>query len=235
MHIGTGNYNALSATIYTDLGLFTSNEEICADVTDLFNVMTGCGIIKRYRQLGVSPLSLRTRLVEMIRREVEAHRETGDGHIIIKCNQLADDEMIRELYRASQAGVKIECVVRGVCCLRPGVPGVSENITVRSIVGRYLEHARVYWFKHGGDDCMWIGSADMMKRNLNGRIEVITPVHDPRLRERITKMILDAQLADTRGAWSLDADGKYTRVRPKKGEAVFDSQNAEFQHKGVRK
>ena len=235
VHIGTGNYNALSATIYTDLGLFTSNEEICADVTDLFNVMTGCGIIKRYRQLGVSPLSLRTRLVEMIRREVEAHRETGDGHIVIKCNQLADDEMIRELYRASQAGVKIECIVRGVCCLRPGVPGVSENITVRSIVGRYLEHARVYWFKHGGDDCMWIGSADMMKRNLNGRIEVITPVHDPRLRERITKMILDAQLADTRGAWSLDADGKYTRVRPKKGEAVFDSQNAEFQRKGVKK
>ena len=229
VHIGTGNYNPLSAKIYTDLGLLTSDERVCADVTDLFNVMTGCGVIKRYRELAVSPVSMRPRLEEMIEREIEAHRSTGDGHIIIKCNQLADEGMIKALYRASQAGVKVECIVRGVCCLRPGVPGVSESISVRSIVGRYLEHARVYWFKHGGEAAMWIGSADLMRRNLRGRIEVLVPIKEARLREHVFKHVLAAELADTKGAWTLDSEGAYRKVQPEAGKSAFDSQSANYQ------
>lgn len=227
VHIGTGNYNASSAKIYTDLGLITSDESICADVTDLFNVMTGCGEITNYRKLFVSPKSLRPSITKLIQEEVALHREHGNGHIIIKCNQLVDGDIIAELYKASIAGVKVECVVRGICCLRPGIAGLSENITVKSIVGRYLEHARVYWFNHNGDERMYIGSADMMNRNLNGRIEVLTPIDNEKIRRNIMNNILRLQLSDTEQSWIMEPTGAYKRYVRAKGVKKVDAQNAQ--------
>lgn len=224
-HIGTGNYNASSAKIYTDLGLFTSNGEICNDVQDLFNVMTGFGVMEDYRKIFVSPVHLRKNVTRLIREEVAEHRKNGNGHIILKCNQLVDADIVRELYEASQAGVKIECIVRGICSLRPGIAGVSDTITVRSIVGELLEHARIYWFRHGGDARMYVGSADLMTRNLNGRIEVLTPVLSENLRANILKQIVDLQLADNTNAWVLNSDGSYTRLSPKNGQKAVQSQS----------
>ena len=235
VHIGTGNYNASSAKIYTDLGLLTDDEAICADVTDLFNVMTGCGEVNKYRKLFVSPNTLRPSMVKLIREEVQYHKQHGNGHIIMKCNQLVDGEIIAELYRASQAGVKIECVVRGICCLRPGVPGVSDHITVKSIVGRYLEHARVYWFNHNNAPVMYIGSADMMNRNLNGRIEVLTPIEDPKIRDNILEDILHLQLSDTEQSWIMKADGSYERYKRGKSEKRVDAQNSANHKKSLYK
>ena len=155
----------------------------------------------------------------------EIHRKEGNGHIILKCNQLVDPDIIRELYEASRAGVKIECIVRGICSLRPGIKGVSETITVRSIVGELLEHARIYYFNHGGKPQMYVGSADLMPRNLNGRIEVLTPVLDEALRSNILNQIVALQLADNIHAWMLNPDGSYTKLTPKAGEKVIDSQS----------
>ena len=227
VHIGTGNYNASSAKIYTDLGLITADDDICADVTELFNVMTGCGEIDSYRKIFVSPKSLRPSITKLIREEVELHREHGNGHIIIKCNQLVDGDIIAELYKASIAGVKVECIVRGICCLRPGIVGLSENITVKSIVGRYLEHARVYWFNHNGDERMYIGSADMMNRNLNGRIEVLTPIESEKIRRNIMNDILRMQLNDTEQSWIMEPSGSYHRYVRVKGVKKVDAQNAQ--------
>ena len=227
VHIGTGNYNASSAKIYTDLGLITADDDICADVTELFNVMTGCGEIDSYRKIFVSPKSLRPSITKLIREEVELHREHGNGHIIIKCNQLVDGDIIAELYKASIAGVKVECIVRGICCLRPGIVGLSENITVKSIVGRYLEHARVYWFNHNGEERMYIGSADMMNRNLNGRIEVLTPIESEKIRRNIMNDILRMQLNDTEQSWIMEPSGSYHRYVRVKGVKKVDAQNAQ--------
>ncbi len=224
-HIGTGNYNASSAKIYTDLGLFTSNAEICNDVQDLFNVMTGFGVIDNYRRIFVSPNHLRANITRLIREEAQIQRKGGNGHIILKCNQLVDPDIIRELYEASRAGVKIECIVRGICSLRPGIKGVSETITVRSIVGELLEHARIYWFRHNGKPEMYVGSADMMTRNLNGRIEVLTPILDESLRSNVLEQIVAPQLADNTHAWVLASDGSYKRLSPKAGEKAVDSQS----------
>lgn len=223
-HIGTGNYNASSAKIYTDLGLFTSNFDICNDVQDLFNVMTGYGVKNDYRKIFVSPVHLRKNITRLVREEVELHRKEGNGHIILKCNQLVDPDIVRELYEASRAGVKIECIVRGICSLRPGIKGVSDTITVRSIVGELLEHARIYWFNHGGENRMYVGSADLMTRNLNGRIEVLTPVLDKAIRENIFKQIVVPQLMDNTNAWELNSDGTYTRIKPKAGQKPYQSQ-----------
>ncbi len=227
VHIATGNYNASSAKIYTDLGLLTDDDDLCADVTDLFNVMTGCGTVNKYRKIWASPNTLRPSMLKMIEEEIALHKTHGNGHIILKCNQLVDSEIIANLYLASQAGVKVECLVRGICCLRPGVAGLSENITVRSIVGRYLEHARIYWFNHNGDEQMYIGSADMMNRNLNGRIEVVAPIINPSIRQKIMDRILKVQLTDTERAWEMNADGSYTRVRGLKRTPKVDSQNSD--------
>ena len=224
-HIGTGNYNASSAKIYTDLGLFTSNAEICNDVQDLFNVMTGFGVIDNYRRIFVSPNHLRANITRLIREEAQIQRKGGNGHIILKCNQLVDPDIIRALYEASRAGVKIECIVRGICSLRPGIKGVSETITVRSIVGELLEHARIYWFRHNGKPEMYVGSADMMTRNLNGRIEVLTPILDESLRSNVLEQIVAPQLADNTHAWVLASDGSYKRLSPKAGEKAVDSQS----------
>ena len=230
VHIGTGNYNATSAKIYTDLGLFTVNPSICSDVQDLFNVMTGYGIISRYRALFVSPKLLRHNVSALIEEEIRLHEAKGGGHIILKCNQLVDPDIIALLYKASRAGVKIECIVRGICCLRPGLKGISETITVRAIVGELLEHARVYWFRHSGDERMYIGSADLMTRNLNGRIEVLTPVLDADIRANILSQIVKPQLKDNTNAWVQQSDGSYKRLSPKKGEAPYCSQDEIGRH-----
>lgn len=224
VHVGTGNYNAGSAKIYTDLGILTADNAICDDVQDLFNVMTGCGIIDQYRSLFVSPKGMRPNISRLIEEEIELHKKSGNGHIILKCNQLVDPGIVRLLYKASQAGVRIECIVRGICAIRPGVPGVSETISVRSIVGRLLEHARVYYFRHGGDERMYVGSADLMPRNLNGRIEVLAPVTHPDLRANILDQIIRPQLNDNIHAWVLQSDGSYIKLQPKEGEAVYNSQ-----------
>lgn len=224
-HIGTGNYNASSAKIYTDLGLFTARDDICSDVQDLFNVMTGFGVIDNYRRIFVSPNHLRANITRLIREEAEIHRAKGGGRIIMKCNQLVDQGIVRELYEASRAGVKIECVVRGICSLRPGIKNVSETISVHSIVGELLEHARIYYFEHGGEPVMYVGSADMMTRNLNGRIEVLTPVLDKKLMDNILKQIVNPQLADNTHAWELLSDGSYKKIKRETGAVAMDSQS----------
>lgn len=224
VHIGTGNYNASSAKIYTDLGLITANNDICDDVQDLFNVMTGCGIIDNYRRLFVSPKGMRKNLVKLIREEIDMHKQSGNGRIILKCNQLVDPDIIRLLYEASQAGVKIDCIVRGICALRPGLPGISETITVRSVVGRLLEHARIYYFRHAGTPKMYIGSADLMPRNLNGRIEVLTPILDKDLLQNVLDQIVIPQLTDNIHAWEMQPDGSYHKKSPAPGESLYDSQ-----------
>lgn len=234
-HIGSGNYNAASAKIYTDLGLFTANRDICDDIQDLFNVMTGYGRVSHYRKLLVSPNTLRGKLVDFIRREVEIHKKEGNGHIIIKCNQLVDAEMMKEIYKATRAGVKVQCIVRGICGLRPGIPGVSESLSVRSIVGRLLEHARVYYFHNGGHPEVYFGSADMMTRNLSGRIEVLSPILDPTLRRNVMEQIIEPQLKDNIHAWILQSDGSYKKLNPEKGQKVYDSQEEIAKHLNLLK
>ncbi len=179
IHLGTGNYNAVTAQMYEDLGMFTCDDQIGADATDLFNYLTGYSNKKEYRKLLVAPINLRERLNALIQREIDLHKKDGGGHLIFKMNALVDPPIIQTLYRASQAGVKVDLLVRGICCLRPGMPGVSENIRVISIVGRFLEHSRIYYFRNGGQDEVYLGSADLMPRNINRRVEVLFPVQNP--------------------------------------------------------
>ncbi len=206
-HIGTGNYNPKTARIYEDLGYLTADDEVGADLSELFNVLTGYGRQREYRRLLVAPTSLREGVVARIRAQAEHGTE---GSITMKINHLADPGIIDELYAASQAGARVDLIVRGVCCLRPGVPGLSDSITVRSIVGRFLEHSRVFRFGSGDDAEYLIGSSDMMPRNLNGRVETLVPIHHPRLRRRLEEL-LQVDLADDRLAWSL-TDDTWTRV-----------------------
>ena len=176
VHLGTGNYNATTGRMYEDLGLFTCQADIGMDVSALFNSLTGYSRQDFYHQLLVAPVSLRDGIVERINREIHSHKEHGNGHLIFKMNALTDPEIITYLYRASQAGVQVDLIVRGICSLRPGVHGVSEHIQVRSIIGRFLEHSRVYYFANNGNEEMFLGSADMMQRNLNTRVEILFPV-----------------------------------------------------------
>ncbi len=211
-HVGTGNYNTRTARIYEDLGLLTCDPAIGADLTQLFNELTGYGRNVTYQRLLVAPRGLRTALVDLIRNE--ASYGPGRGRITLKMNSLVDTVLIDELYAASQAGVDIDLIVRGICCLMPGVPGLSENIAVRSIVGRYLEHSRIYCFANGdgaGQPRYLIGSADWMPRNLDRRVEVLTPVLDPELKARLRE-ILDVVLTDDVLAWTLGSDGRWTRL-----------------------
>ena len=216
-HIGTGNYNSKTARIYEDLGLLTCDPQIGSDLTQLFNELTGYGRNIDYERLAVAPRLMRPELNELIQGEIDAAAaEPGRGRITMKMNSLVDPGMIDELYRASRAGVEIDLIVRGICCLYPGVPGLSENIRVRSIVGRYLEHSRVYRFANGdgpGRPTHLMGSADLMPRNLDRRVEVLTPVIDPKLQPRLDE-ILDIALRDDVLAWTLDAEGRWTRVPP---------------------
>jgi polyphosphate kinase len=225
LHLGTGNYNPITARIYTDIGLFTASEEIGADVSDLFNHLTGYSAKKAYRKLLVAPTSLRSGLERLIRTEIERHREHGDGHMILKMNALEDPGMIRLLYEASSSGVQIDLIIRGVCSLRPGIPGVSETITVRSIIGRFLEHSRIYYFHNGGDELVYVGSADWMPRNLNRRVEVLFPVEDRRLIRRIRDRILTKQLEDNARARIMNPNGTYSAIKTQPGKRLFSSQS----------
>src|SRR5713101_201706 len=224
VHLGTGNYNATTARVYEDLCLFTCSPEIGADASDLFNSLTGYSRQSSYRKLLVAPVSLRQAIVERIEREIRLQEEHGHGRLIFKVNALVDPEMIRMLYRASQAGVCIDLVVRGICCLRPGIAGVSENIRVRSLVGRFLEHSRVFYFGNGGNEEIHLGSADLMQRNLDGRVETLFPIEDPVLRTIILEQLLNRALEDTVNAHELLPDGRYVRVQPAPGVQPFDSQ-----------
>jgi polyphosphate kinase len=230
VHLGTGNYNASTARIYEDLCLLTCRPEIGADASALFNLLTGYSRQGTYSKLLVAPLGLRQGIVERIEREIALHREHGNGHLIFKMNALVDPEIIHTLYRASQAGVRIDLIVRGMCCLRPGVAGVSETICVRSIVGRFLEHSRVYYFRNGGDEEILLGSADMMQRNLDNRVETLFPIEDPVLRAAILERVLKPALADTVNARELLPDGHYVRVQPAPGESPFNSQEWFISH-----
>lgn len=223
-HVGTGNYNPGTARAYTDLGLFTCDEAITQDISELFNYLTGFSKQTRYRKLLVAPLNLREGILQRIRNEIPTGKKARPGRIIWKLNALVDPEVIDALYEASSAGVKIDLIVRGVCCLRPGVPGLSENITVMSIVGRFLEHSRVYYFDRNGKPDVLIGSADAMRRNLDRRIEVLAPVEDPILIEHIRDCILLTCLKDNVQSWDLNGDGEYVRRQVAKGQKGFDSQ-----------
>ena len=219
LHIGTGNYNAKTARLYTDMGLLTCDEELAADVTDLFNSLTGFARGARYRRILVAPNGLRERIIELIDRTAERHGPRRPGRIVMQMNSLVDAACIRALYAASQAGAEIDLIVRGICRLRPGVPGVSENIRVRSIVGRFLEHPRVFMFANGRRKDFYIGSADLMPRNLDRRVEVVAPVDDPDLTRRI-EQVLEIMLKDNVQAWELGEDGEWQRQHPAEGAEV---------------
>ena len=224
VHLGTGNYNAVTAHLYTDIGLFTSDEEIGADVTDLFNYLTGYSAKQDYRKLLVAPINLRQRIADLIRREIEHHKRHRNGHIILKMNALVDSDMIRLLYQASQAGVKVDLLIRGICCLRPQVPGISDNIQVISIVGRFLEHSRIYYFHNNDEEQIYVGSADLMPRNLNRRVEVLFPIEDRRLIRHLRDRVLEIYLADNVKARMMQPDGTYVRKTREDGEEAISSQ-----------
>jgi polyphosphate kinase len=212
VHVATGNYNRATSHVYTDIGLFTANPRIVADVSELFNYLTGYSNQTDYRELMVAPIALRRRFAKLVAREITHARHGQPARIILKCNSLCDPGIIRLLYRASQGGVAIDLIVRGICALRPGIPGVSDNIRVRSIVGRLLEHSRIWHFENGGKPETYIGSADLMERNLNTRVEVVCPVLDPGIGEYIRYVILEAYLRDNARATVLNSDGTYEPV-----------------------
>ncbi len=213
VHIGTGNYNPKTARLYTDLGLFSCREELGADLTDLFNFLTGYSRQKAYREILVAPVNLRERFAELIQREIDNVQQGFSGRIVAKMNALVDPETITKLYEASRAGVQIDLIVRGVCCLRPGLKDISENIRVISIIGRFLEHSRIFYFYNNAQEEIYIGSADWMRRNLDRRVEVITPIRDQDIAKDLQE-VLGIMLADNRQAWNLQADGSYIQRYP---------------------
>jgi polyphosphate kinase len=220
VHIGTGNYNAKTSRLYTDVGLFTVRPEIGADLTDLFNYLTGYSRQSAYRKLLVSPVNAREQFTGLIRQEMLNAQKGLTGRIVAKMNSLVDPATISQLYEASQAGVKIDLIVRGMCCLKPGIEGLSENIKVVSIIGRFLEHSRIYYFFNGGNEQVLIGSADWMTRNLDRRVEAIVPVEDPDIAKDLHE-ILGIMLADNRQSWELQSNGSYLqRQAPAGGETI---------------
>lgn len=226
LHIGTGNYNPRTAGIYTDVGILTCAPNLGMDATDMFNVLTGYARQEQYRAFLVAPVTLRSRLQEMVEREAARHTPESPGRIIAKMNALTDPPLIKALYAASQKGVKIDLIVRGMCCLRPGVPGLSDNIRVMSIVGRFLEHSRIFYFRNTGGDRqeIYIGSADWMTRNLDRRVEVVVPVINDEIRSILRDDVLGLLLRDNQQAWDLDATGHYTRRKPAPGEPTINAQ-----------
>ncbi len=224
VHLATGNYNPATARVYSDLGLFTCDPEIAEDVSDLFNALTGYSRKESYRKLLVAPGGLRQAILDRIERETASHAEKGEGYLAFKMNALVDPACIRALYRASQAGVRVDLQVRGICCLRPGVPGVSQTVSVTSVVGRFLEHTRLYYFRNGGAEELLVGSADLMPRNLDGRVEVLFPIEDERLRRALRDDVLFTHLKDNQKSHLLLPDGTYERVQPADGEEPLDSQ-----------
>jgi polyphosphate kinase len=225
VHISTGNYNVVTAHLYTDTGLFTADEDIAEDVTDLFNYLTGYSYKSDYKRLLVAPVNLRTRLESLIEREMKHAKAGRKARLIFKVNSLCDSRIIRSLYRASREGVKIQLLVRGICCLRPGVPGVSDNIEVSSVVGRFLEHGRIYYFSNGGEEEVYIGSADLMPRNIDHRVEVVVPILDPALVRHLCEDVLAVYLADNVKARHMQSNGTYTRKKLAEGRRKVNSQD----------
>jgi polyphosphate kinase len=226
VHLATGNYNSVTAQVYTDLGLFTCDDALGADASDLFNYLTGYSAKQDYHKLWVAPVNLRAHLEQRIHREIAQQRRTGHGHLIFKVNALVDRPMIKLLYQAAQAGVQVDLLVRGSCCLRPGVAGLSDHIRVTSIVGRFLEHSRIYYFHNAGEEEIYLGSADLMTRNLDRRVEVVFPVEDASCVRHLRDAVLATYLADNVKARDLHADGHYAPRQPAPGEAVVSSQMA---------
>jgi polyphosphate kinase len=225
VHLATGNYNPSTAKLYTDIGLLTCRPEFGEDTANLFNLLTGISRFQGARRLLVAPFALHNRLLEFIDREIANARRGLPARIILKLNALVDEKSIEALYRASNAGVQIELIIRGTCCLRPGVAGVSENIRVVSIVDRFLEHSRLYYFENACQPEVWVASADWMPRNFFRRIEIAFPIEDGRARERLIEEVLAISLADTSKARILRPDGTYDWVRSKRGSAPRRSQN----------
>ena len=225
MHMATGNYNAITAQSYEDIGMFTCDNEMGADATDLFNYLTGYSSKKEYQKLIVAPINLRSRMEELITREIEIQENNGIGHLIFKVNSMVDKKMIQFLYKASQAGVKIDLFVRGICCLRPGMPEISENIQVTSIVGRFLEHSRIYYFRNGGNEEIYLGSADLMPRNIDRRVEVLFPVQDKLMIKHIYDDVLTYYYKDNTKARKMLPDGTYVRIKPQNGDEPLNIQS----------
>jgi polyphosphate kinase len=231
LHLGTGNYNTVTARIYTDYSYFTTSRVLADDVSELFNSLTGYSKHRQFRSLVVSPLNTRKWSLEMIQREIEWQKRDGSGQIVLKMNALVDEEIIRALYRASMAGVRIDLLIRGICCLKPGMPGISEHIRVVSIIGRFLEHSRVYFFHNGGNEELFLGSADFMPRNLDNRVETIFPVIEPKLIESVRRD-LALMLRDNRKSWIMNPDGTYSRNR--NDRSTTDSQRL-FMRRSLRR
>ena len=222
VHLGTGNYNDSTAKLYTDCGIFTCKESIGEDATAVFNMLSGYSEPSSWNDLVLAPYWLRDKFLYLIKREIKSVKEGGEGHIIAKMNSLCDAKVIAALYEASAAGVKIDLIVRGICCLKVGIAGVSENITVRSIVGNFLEHSRIFYFKNGGDYEVYMGSADWMPRNLDKRVEIVFPLLEDDIKEKALH-ILKVELADTVKARIMKPDGEYVRV-DKRGKEIINSQ-----------
>ena len=223
VHIGTGNYNSKTSKLYTDLGLLSTRPELGQDLVELFNYLTGFSKQQSFRRLLVAPVTLRKGMESLIRREIEHAREGRDGHIRAKMNSLVDPDIIALLYEAAAANVRVELIIRGMCSLYPGREGLSESISVVSIIGQFLEHSRIFWFGNGGSPEVYIGSADWMSRNLDRRVEAVTPVEDPNLRGRLERL-LELYLKDNRGAWDMQSDGSFIQRQPEDGEDVRNSQ-----------
>ena len=223
VHMGTGNYNAVTGKLYTDFGYLTSDSFIGKDISDLFNALTGYSKKDHYIKLLVAPQDLRHQILERIRREIDMHEKYGNGHMIFKMNSLVDDQCIRELYRASRIGVKVDLLIRGICCLRPGIYGLSEKIRVTSIVGRFLEHSRAYYFRNGGKEEIFMGSADLMPRNLDNRVEILFPISTAYI-PIVRDVILGIQLKDNVKARLLLPNGRTEMIHPKPEEEELDSQ-----------
>ena len=230
LHLGTGNYNPITSRIYTDFGFLTADPAMGRDVSDLFNALTGYSRKVSYKKLLVAPHDLREQIISRIDREISRHRTHGDGYLVFKLNALSDHACISALYRASQAGVKIDLLIRGICCLRPGIPHVSDTITVTSIVGRFLEHSRMYYFHNGGEDELFLGSADLMPRNLDGRVEVLFPIEDSNIREHLLHSVLQVQLRDNVKARQLCPDGSYQKCSADIDDQQFNSQEWLLNH-----
>jgi polyphosphate kinase len=215
VHLGTGNYHPRTARLYTDFGLFTCDKDVCADVNEVFKQLTGLGKSGTLHHLLLAPFTLHAKVIAAIKNETRIAKSGKPGRIIAKMNALLEPTVIDALYAASQAGVRIDLVVRGVCALRPGVPGLSDSIKVRSIVGRFLEHSRIFYFHNGGAEDVYLSSADWMDRNFFRRVELCFPVLDKKLKLRVIKEGLKPYLTDNRQAWDMNADGRYTRKNPR--------------------
>jgi polyphosphate kinase len=223
VHMGTGNYNPSTARVYTDFSYFTDDPRLAEDASDIFNYLTGYSEQEKYHELLVAPLGLREGIVRLIEEQTEKAQKDEPARITCKMNALTDPRIIESLYEASQTGVRIDLIIRGICCLRPGLEGISENIRVVSLVGRFLEHARAFAFGEGEEEEIYLGSADLMQRNLDRRVEQLFLLREKRHREKVRRL-LELQLADTVNAWELGPDGSFERLHPKESEEPLDSQ-----------